>query len=83
MKIVYFASLRQQIGLSEEDVSLPDDVGNIRDLLIWLRRRSARHATALEAGKPLMVAIDQDYASPDSALAGAREIAFFPPVTGG
>lgn len=82
MKIVYFAALRREIGIGEESVTPPADIGTAAQLLDWLKTRSPAHAKALSAPR-LMVAINQDYAGLDSGVAPGDEIAFFPPVTGG
>jgi molybdopterin synthase sulfur carrier subunit len=83
MKVIYFASLRRAIGRDEEWVDPPSDVTNVAELQNWLIRRSAEHAAAFAAQPRWLAAIDQNYANPDSKIAGAMEIAFFPPVTGG
>jgi len=82
VKIVYFAALRREIGVGEETVTPPSDLATIAHLLDWLKGRSPAHAKALSAPR-VMVAINQDYAGLDSAIAAGDEIAFFPPVTGG
>jgi len=83
MKIVYFASLRRQIGLAEETVELPAGITSVDGLVTWLKSRSPAHKGALEGCAKLMVAVNQDYAGFDAKIAGTDEVAFFPPVTGG
>ncbi len=83
MKVRYFAWMKRTVGLPEEEVAPPDDVRTVGDLVIWLRSRSAGHAEALAAGAAFGAAVDQRTASFDAPLAGAREVAFFPPFTGG
>ena len=83
MNVLYFAWLRQKAGVSEEKIEPPADVATVADLLDWLKSRSAGHADALADLSLVRVAIDQEYVPLDHSIAGAREIAIFPPVTGG
>ena len=83
IKFLYFAWVREQTGISEENIVLPQDVTTVADLIQWQRARGPEFATAFQQDDVIRVAIDQTHASHDAALAGAREIAFFPPVTGG
>lgn len=83
MQLLYFARVREQIGLGAEDIALPADVATVAQLLDWLANRSPGHAAALADRGAIRVAVDQDFAQPDTPLTGASEIAIFPPVTGG
>ena len=83
MKILYFAWVRERIGTGCETVSPPAHVATIDALLDWLAMQSPGHAAALADRGAIRVAIDEDFVGFDAALAGAREIAIFPPVTGG
>lgn len=83
MKVMYFAWLKDRVGVAEEDVAPPADVTTVAALVEWLKQRSPRHAVAFADAAVVRCAIDQDYAQPDQTLEGAREVAFFPPVTGG
>jgi molybdopterin synthase sulfur carrier subunit len=83
MKVKYFAWLRQKVGTSEEDVSPPADVATVQDLVTWLSARSARHAEAFSEAKVFGAAIDKKVATFATPIAGASEVAFFPPFTGG
>lgn len=83
MKVRYFAWMKRTVGLPEEEVTLPVEVRTVGDLVVWLRARSAGHAEALAAGAAFGAAVDQKTASFDAPLADAREVAFFPPFTGG
>ena len=81
MRVVYFAWMRERIGLSGEDVdTAAADVGGLVD---ELRARDPRYAAAFADMAAVRVAVDQRMAGLDAPLAGAREVAFFPPVTGG
>jgi molybdopterin synthase sulfur carrier subunit len=82
MKLVYFASLRERIGKTEEVRDLPPDVQSVADVVAWLSAQDEFYAAAF-AGGFVRAAIDRKHAKPDAAIAGAREIAFFPPMTGG
>lgn len=81
--IRYFAWLRERIGRAVETVELPAGVDSPRAVIAWLRSRGDEYQTAFERPEIIRVAIDQHHASMDAPIANAREIAFFPPVTGG
>ncbi len=81
--MLYFAWLRQRVGVAEETVDLPDDVTTVGTMLAWLRGRSDAHATALADLSVVRVAVNQDYARDGDPVANHDEVALFPPVTGG
>jgi molybdopterin synthase sulfur carrier subunit len=83
VKLVYFAWVRERIGLPEEEVELPPGIATVADLVRWLRGRGEEYDYAFENEGVVRAAIDKVHARPDAPLAGAREIAFFPPMTGG
>jgi molybdopterin synthase sulfur carrier subunit len=83
MKLIYFAWLRERIGVPEEEVDLPAELKTIDDLMQWLAERSEAHAYAFENRKIVRAAIDKRHVKPAASIAGAGEIAFFPPMTGG
>jgi molybdopterin synthase sulfur carrier subunit len=83
MNVLYFAWLRQKAGISEEQIEPPASVATVADLLAWLKDRSAGHADALSDLTLVRVAVDQEYVKLDHPIADAREVALFPPVTGG
>lgn len=83
MKIRYFAWMKRTVGVPEEEVTPPDTVITVGDLVTWLRTRSFGHAEALSEGAAFGAAVDQRTATFDMKLAGVREVAFFPPFTGG
>ena len=83
MKVKYFAWVRERVGKPEEDVELPAGVATVSDLIDWLQRRGEEYAHAFENPKVIRAAIDRAHVKADTAIAGAREIAFFPPMTGG
>ncbi|MBV8699940.1 MAG: molybdopterin converting factor subunit 1 [Bradyrhizobium sp.] len=83
MKIKYFAWVRERVGKSEEMLDPPPDVRTVGELMAWLSRCGESYAHAFETPKVVRAAIDHVHVKPDTPIAGAREIAFFPPMTGG
>ena len=83
MKLVYFAWVRERIGKTDEEVALPASVSTVAELIGWLSKRGEEYAHAFENPKVIRTAIDRRHVRADTAIAGAREIAFFPPMTGG
>jgi molybdopterin synthase sulfur carrier subunit len=83
IKILYFAWLREKVGKSEETVDLPADTRTISELVAWLRTRGPEYEEAFKHPAVVRAALDQVHVKPDTAIGDAREIAFFPPVTGG
>jgi molybdopterin synthase sulfur carrier subunit len=83
VKLLYFAWLREKIGRAEEILDLPPTLATVADLLVWLKQRGPEYEAAFARPGVIRAAIDKRHAQPGAALAGAREIALFPPVTGG
>jgi sulfur-carrier protein len=83
VKLLYFAWVRERIGMAEEDIEPPAGVTTVSDLVAWLTGRGEGYAYAFENPKVIRAAIDKNHVRADAAIAGAREIAFFPPMTGG
>ena len=83
MKLLYFAWVRERIGKAEEAVEPPASVVTVADLIAWLSGRGEEYAHAFDKPKVIRAAIDRKHVKPDTAISGAREIAFFPPMTGG
>jgi molybdopterin synthase sulfur carrier subunit len=83
VKLRYFAWVRERIGKPEEEIELPAGILTIADLLDWLALRGEEYAHAFDNPKVIRAAIDRAHVRPDTAIAGAREIALFPPMTGG
>ena len=81
MNVVYFAWVRERIGIPQETVET--DAATVNDLIAELRGREARYDAAFEDITALRVALDQELSDFDAPLAGVREVAFFPPMTGG
>ncbi len=83
MKILYFARLRQIIGRGGDELDLPAAVTTVPQLIDFLKARDESLAAAFSDLRRVKVAINQKHSSLDASLAGATEVAFFPPVTGG
>jgi len=83
MKLVYFAWIRERIGTAEEDVELPADVATVGQLVAWLKARGPEYEHALAEPRAIRVALDRVHRRDDAQLAGVREVALFPPMTGG
>jgi molybdopterin synthase sulfur carrier subunit len=83
VKILYFAWVRERVGKAEETVEPPAAVSTVGDLMGWLAGRGEEYAHAFDNPKVIRAAIDRAHVKATTAIAGAREIAFFPPMTGG
>jgi molybdopterin synthase sulfur carrier subunit len=83
MKLKYFAWVRERIGKPEETIEPPPGVETVEELIAWLAARGETYAHAFETPRVIRAAIDHTHVKQDAAIAGAREIAFFPPMTGG
>ena len=83
MKLVYFAWVRERIGLGEEEVELPQGVVTVADLMTWLAGRGEAYAYAFDNPKVVRAALDQRHVKATAPIGAAREVAFFPPMTGG
>jgi sulfur-carrier protein len=83
VRLRYFAWVRERVGKAEEDVEPPVEVTTVRDLVAWLVRQGEGYAYAFENPGVVRSAIDQHHVRGDARIAGAKEIAFFPPMTGG
>ncbi|WP_027581165.1 molybdopterin converting factor subunit 1 [Bradyrhizobium sp. Ai1a-2] len=83
MKVKYFAWVRERIGKAEETIEPPADIRTVGELIDWLAARDDAYAYAFEKPRVIRAAIDHAHVRQDAAISGAREIAFFPPMTGG
>lgn len=83
VKLMYFAWVREKAGRAEETVELPAGARTVADVIAWLKTRGPEFASAFERDTVIRAAIDQTHVKHSAPVAGAREIAFFPPVTGG
>jgi molybdopterin synthase sulfur carrier subunit len=83
VKLRYFAWVRERIGAAEETLEPPAAVETVGDLISWLRGRGEDYERALAEPNAIRVALDHDHAEHDAPIAGVREVALFPPMTGG
>ncbi|TPW32056.1 molybdopterin converting factor subunit 1 [Pararhizobium mangrovi] len=84
VKLVYFAWVRERIGSAEETIELPESVSTVADLLDHLEGRGEGYAAALENPQVIRVALDHEHTPHDRPIGrDVREIALFPPMTGG
>ena len=82
-KLVYFSWVREMIGHAEEDVVLPDRVKTVSDLIHFLRDHGETHRAVMEHEHVIRFAVDEEAVEHADSIEGAREIAVFPPMTGG
>ena len=83
MKALYFAWVRERVGKAEEEIAPPTDIATVGDLIAWLAARDDGYAHAFERKSVIRAALDRAHVSHDAKIAGAKEVAFFPPMTGG
>jgi molybdopterin synthase sulfur carrier subunit len=83
VKLRYFAWVRERVGKPEEEIEVPPGVATVGELMRWLAGQGEEYAHAFENPRVIRAAVDRAHVRPESAIAGAREIAFFPPMTGG
>ena len=83
LSILYFAWLRERVGVAEETLSPPDSVATVADLIAYLAELDRRHAAAFQNRETVRCAVNQEFAEVTTILRPGDEIAFFPPVTGG
>ena len=82
MRLMYFAWVRERMGVGQEDLARPEGVATVAELLAWLRARDARGERSFASGV-VRAAVNGEFAGPGDAVAEGDEVAFFPPVTGG
>jgi sulfur-carrier protein len=83
VRLVYFARVREAVGVEAEQRELPADVQTVGACVTWLARQGANYATAFADPSRLRFALDQQMVTDEALLEGAIELAVFPPVTGG
>jgi sulfur-carrier protein len=83
IRLVYFAWVRERVGRPEEERTVPANVHTVADLISWLSAEGENYAHAFENAPLIRAALDRMHVSHDTPLGEAREIAFFPPMTGG
>jgi len=83
MQVLYFAWVRQKVGMGQEEVAPPPEVTDVAGLMHWLAQRSPGHAAAFASTRQVRAAVNQEFCRPDHPVRAGDEVAFFPPVTGG
>jgi molybdopterin synthase sulfur carrier subunit len=83
MKLLYFAWVREKIGRGAEEIELPGDVATVSEVIGWLKTRGPEFDEAFARPDLVRAAVDKVHVKGSATIAGAREIAFFPPMTGG
>ena len=83
LTILYFASLREALGIDREAVELPAEVTTVDELRAWLRERGGIWAQALAPGRAVRASVERRMVGGTGLLTEGAEVAFFPPVTGG
>jgi len=83
VRIVYFAWVRERIGKGSEEIELPEGVKTVGELIAHLATLGEEYAAVFEVPKVIRAAIDEEHADHDELIGNAREIALFPPMTGG
>jgi len=83
MRLLYFAWVKEKVGHASEEVAIPENVATVAELITWLKSRGPEFANAFEREQVIRAAIDQSHVRHNARIGAAREIAFFPPVTGG
>lgn len=82
-RLLYFAWVKEKTGVASEDIELPGDIATVAELIAWLKTRGPEFENAFAQEETIRAAVDQTHTKADAPIAGAKEIAFFPPVTGG
>ena len=83
MKILYFSWLREKIGIDSEEIKISENIGDVYELVEFLKKSSEKHSMAFENIKLIKVAVNKEFANFNTKIQDQDEIAFFPPVTGG
>jgi sulfur-carrier protein len=83
MRLLYFAWVKEKAGVAAEEIEPPESVATVAELIAWLKTRGPEFENAFARSEVIRAAIDKSHVRHDAKIAGAREIAFFPPVTGG
>ncbi|MBJ26214.1 MAG: molybdopterin converting factor subunit 1 [Alphaproteobacteria bacterium] len=83
MRILYFAWIRERVGCESEEITLPQNVSTVQDLINWLSNQGSGYQTAFGDLKIVRVAVNMEFSNFDHCINNEDEVAFFPPVTGG
>lgn len=82
-RLLYFAWVKEKTGITAEEVELPREITTVAELIVWLKTRGPEFDHAFERSDVIRAAIDRTHVRHDTRIGAAREIAFFPPITGG
>jgi sulfur-carrier protein len=83
LKLLYFARLREALGIAAEELNVPDSVADVQGLMDWLASRGGVWQQEFAGCRPLRAAVNQELVANSAGFKAGDEIAFFPPVTGG
>jgi sulfur-carrier protein len=83
VKLLFFAALREQLGLPAEELELPADVNTVAALRDHLRARGGEWSRVFAPNRPVRAAVNRDMVQAEARIKAGDEVAFFPPVTGG
>ena len=83
MVIKYFSWIKEHIGKSEEQITIPSDITNVDQLINYLNEKDSKYNLLFEKKELIKIAVNKTYSSFDTKVSNNDEIAFFPPVTGG
>lgn len=83
VKLIYFASIREKLGLDEERVEVPASVMNVATLKAWLADRGGVWQEVMQEDRKVLASVNQEMAGDEYTVQLGDEVAFFPPVTGG
>ncbi len=83
LKLLYFARLREALGISAESLELPAEVRDVRGLMAWLAARGGVWQEQFDGCRQIRAAVNQELVADSASIRGGDEVAFFPPVTGG
>lgn len=83
LTVRYFAWVREKVGRAEECLEIPAGIATVGELVTWLKARGSEYDAAFQRADVVRAAVDQVHVKPGHSIKGAREVAFFPPVTGG
>lgn len=83
INLLYFAWVRERVGVASEEIAMPSDVTTVGDLVAWQRERGEGYAEAFADADVVRIAVNQEHVEPGHPVQNGDEIAFFPPVTGG
>ena len=83
MVIKYFSWIKEHIGKSEEQITIPSDIINVDQLINYLNERDTKYNLLFEKKELIKIAVNKTYCSVETKISNNDEIAFFPPVTGG